>query len=549
MTDKLKLIELIYDEFLVLAAESLFEAGMVSDLIKTESQLYIGKVKDGKLYEVEIQFPFTKKQKVSCECTFYGTNSICKHIVASLFALREDLKKAQNQKQTKQKTGVKKRLSTLSISQILDEISHDDIKSFLKSYGRQDKKFLTNLKVAFAHKIDLVDNFEKYKGLLNSIIGPYTGKKSKMPPADVRALIQVLVEFKDQIQDNISLGQFREAFHIYSTAFAKLEYVQHYSSHQEETLSSLSDDYHSLISLFMSEKLPIELKDDLVSFLKDLACRSYYHYLNANINIVQFLYPKLSNKDKILFSEELVTLLEKKPSAEASILLALIIILRNKYSKAEIDLLAPYPHLVIEIVDHLISSKQYVLALAILKKQNKAKTFSKEVNNRLFFLYILDQNFEKIIQIASIAYQKTGESSYLTSLQKELPTEDYHRCIDAIETTLLSNTTDSEIITKFYTITEKWPELLHYISTIQSLETLQRYDKYLYKHQKSNLILLYQYLISNYLDEHIGDNAAQYIESLFQHFKNNGMLDVAKDMSAYLKDKYGYRTTIAELKV
>ena len=130
-----------------------------------------------------------------------------------------------------------------------------------------------------------------------------------------------------------------------------------------------------------------------------------------------------------------------------------------------------------------------------------------------------------------------------------MPTEDYHRCIDAIETTLLSNTTDSEIITKFYTITEKWPELLHYISTIQSLETLQRYDKYLYKHQKSNLILLYQYLISNYLDEHIGDNAAQYIESLFQHFKNNGMLDVAKDMSAYLKDKYGYRTTIAELKV
>ncbi len=98
MTEKNQLIELIYDDELVRLAEELNEKEAVCDLDHIGSNLYIAKVKDGLNYEIEIQSPFAKKQKLSCECSFFKQNNICKHTIAGLLMLREQFKNKKEEK-------------------------------------------------------------------------------------------------------------------------------------------------------------------------------------------------------------------------------------------------------------------------------------------------------------------------------------------------------------------------------------------------------------------------------------------------------------------
>ncbi|MFZ1751066.1 MAG: SWIM zinc finger family protein, partial [Saprospiraceae bacterium] len=186
-----QLIETIYDEELVLQAEALFENEAITDISKVNRNFFIAKIKDGKSYEVVIQSPFTKKQKATCDCNFFASNLICKHVITLLFHIRS----TQSQKPLvgNKKSGSSSAKNTsLNIHQILHEISHDDLVTFMKAYATKDKKFSTQLKVSFARKIEVEDGAMKYKNILNSIVRPYTGKQSKASATDVKAILSVL---------------------------------------------------------------------------------------------------------------------------------------------------------------------------------------------------------------------------------------------------------------------------------------------------------------------------------------------------------------------
>ncbi|MBL0027147.1 MAG: hypothetical protein IPO98_20155 [Saprospiraceae bacterium] len=289
MTEKNQLIELIYEDNLVIAAEQLFEVNAIKHLIKTGSNLYIGSVKDGINYEIEIQSPFAKKQKVSCECSFYKDNKICKHIIAGLLQIRDQIKLKTTSASPKVESGASKKLLSLNTSQILEEISHSDLVAFIKSYARKDKKFTTQLKVNFARKIDLIDNADKYKSILNSIVRPNTGKESKANSSEIKALLLVLKDFSDQINDCIALGQYREGFNILDASISKLEYIRHHYAFHPDDLLKLHATYHQIIRYFLKEKLPQDLKSDMLNFLMNLASRSYYQYNDINDNVISII--------------------------------------------------------------------------------------------------------------------------------------------------------------------------------------------------------------------------------------------------------------------
>ena len=547
MTEKNQLIELIYDENLVLAAELLYEAKAVEDLIRTSSNLYIGKVKDGKEYEIEIQSPFAKKQKSSCDCVFFKNTGVCKHIIAGLLQIRASIHQTNEKKIAHQIDPKPKKFSSLNSTHILEEITHEDLVAFVKNYARSDKKFSIQLKVTFARKVDLTDNADKYKTILNAIVRPNTGQESRANSSDVRALIQVLEDFEDQINDCIALGQFREAFNIFSTSFSKLEYVIHYYTYHAEKLHTLQKNYHSIISYFLREKLPQELRSDLLSFLTDMAARSYYHYSDINNNIVGLIYKEFSTKEKHKLTELLHTLIEQRPTKEVSYLLALWIIVKGKYTPKEADIFKQYSFLTIEICDILIGAGHENHALKILESQYKRNKHVKDIVSRLVFLYVRIKDIEKLIETATLAYYKSGDARYLEILKKETDEATYQKAIVEMETRLISDGADPDLIIRLYKKEENWSGLLHFIAGTKSLELLKNHDGILFKHERNGLIMLYLYLISTYLNEHMGDISFQYMETLKNHLARQKMELLVDKIGELIREKYHNRPRLTEL--
>lgn len=529
----------------MIAAEQLFEVNAIKHLIKTGSNLYIGSVKDGINYEIEIQSPFAKKQKVSCECSFYKDNKICKHIIAGLLQIRDQIKLKTTSASPKVESGASKKLLSLNTSQILEEISHSDLVAFIKSYARKDKKFTTQLKVNFARKIDLIDNADKYKSILNSIVRPNTGKESKANSSEIKALLLVLKDFSDQINDCIALGQYREGFNILDASISKLEYIRHHYAFHPDDLLKLHATYHQIIRYFLKEKLPQDLKSDMLNFLMNLASRSYYQYNDINDNVISIILSEYKNKDSL---ESLInTLISQRPPKEVPLLVALLLIVRGKFTSKEAEIIKLYPTLKIEIADYLVTAQHEHIALKLLESINQKKKYARDITSRLVFLYVRFNQTDKLQESGSLAYRRTGDIRFMDVLKKELTDETYQKVITKLEKELISESADPDLMIRLYKKEENWHNLLHFIAETGSLELLKRYDLLLYKHERNGLIMLYLYLISKYLDEHLGDVSFQYLEKLKQHFLIQKMSLLIEKTSDMIKEKYADRTRILDL--
>lgn len=546
MTDKNTLIELLYDDELVLQASNIYESGAVRDLVSLDANLYICKVADGKNYEVEIQAPFTKKQKTSCECAFFSAHNICKHVIAGLMLIREQKKTKLISKETKSKESQKNKLSTLNITQMLEEISHEELKSFVKAYTKRDVKFATQFKVNFARKIDTKDNAEKYKNILNSIIKPHTGQ-SKTNASDIKSAIKVLQDFSDQVDDCIALKQYREALDIFMAAFAKLEYVKHYYNFHAEHISSLSEKYHQTITYFLSQKLPQELRLDLMTYLCDLAFRSYYHYSDINHNIVKQLLPFIKSADEIDFIPSIEKLINERQHKELSLLIALWIICQKKYTESTWQFIKEYTTQHIEIADHLLSAGEELLALKCLESMHNPKKVNREVINRLVFLYVRFKNKKKTTETARLAYLQTGDLRYIDILKKELDDTEYYQFIWNFENTLSIDNADPNLLIKIYKKEENWSGMILFLDKIGDLELVMQNDTMPYKHEKTAVAQLYIHIIKTYLDQHLGDTAFEYLTLVKNHFNAQKMDHAFIKVKNFISEAYTHRPKLIEL--
>ena len=543
MRDKNLLIELIYDEDLTEHAELLYNSGAVGNIIIAEQGLYTATVTDGIQYETEIQSPFASKQKATCDCVFYRENNICKHIIAFLFELRE-IFKAKSEAHSVQIGNAEKKHTTLNIAHILQAADHDELIQFIRNYARTDKKFATQLKVHFARKIDLEDNILKYRTILNTLVRPHTGQASKASAGDIRTLAQVLDDFGAQIDDCLALEQYREAFNIFEPAFSKLEYVRHYYNNHKELLDRISIDYHSRIQQLLQKKLPPDLKTEILSFLTDLAQRSYYHYQHPVFNIIQLL---PSDKELKQGLTALVLKLSKeKIPAEGAILMALYHRLLKKITKQDILLYSDNRLAIKDVADHLLEMGEDMLALKLLQLKDRPNVFDRELSNRMLFLYIRLKDKKSLMTAAAKAFVHTGDFRYFEMVQKAVDQNDWKEWLEGVEAAIAEQDTDGTLMCRMYRKADMWQHLAAQLQVRNNLDLLQSHDTYLYKKDRNTLIELYESVTFQYLDEHIGDHAAAYLKKIIRHLKSEELHPVIISLKNLINKHFTHRPGLSE---
>lgn len=537
----LKNIESLYNEDLVLAGELLFESKKVIDLTESDQGLFFAKVKDGKSYEIEIQYPFAKRQKVSCECSFFLQSGICKHVVATLFTIRNlDLIKQISNKTVK----IKPKPSKLAVSHILDEIDETDLRQFVKSYAKTDKKFETQLKVTFARKIDLADNQEKYKNILNAIVRPVTNTQIQVSASDLRILGQVLEEFADQIEDSLVLLQYKEALDIFIVSLSKLEYVRNKYKHQNETYFSLSRRYHKILDQFLNQKLPFQIKQDLLFFLREFYQRSYYIYDNFGDNVIYQLVPHSNKDEKEKMLSFLTSAIPSKVGIELSVSIALLIKIQHKVQNDVKQLLKKYQSNFMEVVDIFTKNREEALAIHLLQNFEGQKT--KEMYSKLILLYAKTKDHEQLIQTVEDGFMAYGEVSFLDVLKKDVSNVDYQKVVARLESRLLSQNA-GQYLMNLYHKEQNWAGMIIFIENNPNLDYLRKYDVFINSFEPKMLSELYQLCLKTYLDAHLGDQASVYLVDLRYHLQKCKLDKVTKKLSIMLHDEYAHRPKLAEV--
>lgn len=109
-----------------------YEYGHVESFEEVENGAWIATVIGSEDYFVEIEF--SKRGTVKdyqCDCPYDG--DLCKHVVAVLYAIRDEQTIKLNEKQ---KTSTKRK-TKLSFQGLLNKISTDELKAFILQYGKK----------------------------------------------------------------------------------------------------------------------------------------------------------------------------------------------------------------------------------------------------------------------------------------------------------------------------------------------------------------------------------------------------------------------------
>lgn len=290
----LKNFEIQLNETILKRGKQYYENDAVTDLEETGKNIWQAEVMGSATYTVEIKLVNKNKiEDYSCDCPYDG--DVCKHIVAILFLLKEEL--ANTPIQTKQPG--KPDLKTL-----LQKISLEEYQEFILAHAAKDKNFRSVFELWFADKDNRIDTGKKYTDLIKSIIR----KNSTQGYIDYRAASSVANEIHkllDRGDDLILKHNLREAFIL---ARAALKEVIQLIAYSDDSSGSIGDIISRVIQLIETtaeaQGAAVALKEEIFTFIQTaLSDPLYFDYGDFGyemLNIYQLLAIQLNKEEAFL---------------------------------------------------------------------------------------------------------------------------------------------------------------------------------------------------------------------------------------------------------
>ncbi|MEP7318627.1 MAG: SWIM zinc finger family protein [Panacibacter sp.] len=247
-----------------------FKDGTVTDLEESKKNIWQAEVEGSETYEVEITLSAGGKINESfCDCPY--DDGICKHTVAVLFAIKDELQKAD----TKQKKPGAKN----SFENFLHKISLPEYQHFVLHHASKDKDFKTEFELYFSDKDAGIDVEKKYAALIQKIINKHSDRgyidyrSTSRLAGDIGKLYITATQL-------IKKNNFSDAFVLSKSLLKAMMEVSTSCDDSNGYIGGTIDDAVSLLETIAgSDKAATALKEQIFFFLQtELGDKIYFDY-------------------------------------------------------------------------------------------------------------------------------------------------------------------------------------------------------------------------------------------------------------------------------
>jgi hypothetical protein len=287
----LKKFELQISNTIIHRGREYYENDAVVDLEETEKDHWHAEVQGTDTYQVEVVLSGKEKIKsYSCDCPYDG--DICKHVVAVLFLLREELTN---------NAVVKKTLPKTDFNKLLQKISLEEYQEFILIHAAKDKTFKSMFEIHFATKDGNINVENKYTRLLKGFIKSNSGEDF-MDYRSMQRLANEINGLLDEGRQFIQKGNFHGAFILARSVLTEMIELITYC---DDSGGYIGDILNTSIELIIvvagTENLTVDLQQEVFDFVQSAINRPiYFDYGDFGyemVNVYQDLSIKL-NKEK-----------------------------------------------------------------------------------------------------------------------------------------------------------------------------------------------------------------------------------------------------------
>lgn len=501
---------------IVKRGKSYFQNGAVTYFDEVDDGSWEAEVDGSDTYQVEILLDGRTVQRYSCDCPYDG--DVCKHVVAVLYELRQEIKK-NHTKPTPPKN------KKLTLQSLLEKISLAELQGFVVEYAASDKTFYQKFELHFAEKDERIDVRKKYTDLINKIFRSnsdrgYIGyNESRKVSRELEKIVAMGYQYAEK--DN-----FKDALTVAQVVLAELM-----SAYPEADDSSgeLGGTFYSISELFdflATSSMGLRLKEELLEFLaKELQNQSYFDYGDAGYELMNIL-PKLA---LALGEPDLyLTVLEKLERNSSSYFQDFLrtrridflrSIGRTEAAKQEIEANMDIPQVRQGVVEEAMRSKDYEKAKTLLHngilvaEQQKHPGTVHDWEMQLFAIAKLENDQTQIRYYArKFAFDRSFNLDYYRQWKKTFLAAEWEKEIeDHIQKTIKEikkkpkkgfwSTPEMEMFQELSPIfieEKQWPRLLELVQKYPAMDALDKVRSYLAKRFPEELLALYLPLLADW---------------------------------------------------
>lgn len=563
---------------ILLRGEEYYEIGAVSELEEDSPGEWTATVEGTENYSVEISMDGKEIKSWYCDCPYDG--EICKHVVATLLAIRDNEKKVNRSAFSKVKVEVEEAVvidETVDIQQLLSFANPQELSQFIYEYASMHSEFKTALLNRFmAKELSATSKEKDYRAEIQSVFNDsYYNRKSRYHnryddfDCDWETVFNRMDIFLEKADFFLNVGN------IDTTIDIALQTLRSIGENYEDGLLYNDDLYPSdyceqagdlLIKVIEHPKTTQKQKTAILQELGQLAKLSTYRdydlydidELLMKINLsVQPAEKALELIDKLLE--------ERKDTYDLyQIVLRKVNLLTGLHEEQKAaDTVRQYLYLT-EIremeVDKLIASCQYDEAIRLLnegieiaEKEEHIGTVDEWLKTKLRIYEMTHQTSDVINTCRLLFVSGRDRLEYYSKLKTLVPKEEWKSFLD----TMMKETQFSKYFSfgendeaEIYVREKDYERLFMLLLSVNynQLKALMKYAHHLKNTHSEPLIAMYASLLNDYAEQNMGRNHYEFVaQALLCAKKLNGGQEAVKRLVAEFRIKYKRRPAMMEV--
>lgn len=579
---------------ILMRGQEYYELGAVSDLEETSPGEWTATVDGTSSYTVEISLEGDKVDSWYCDCPYDG--GICKHVVATLFAIRDNSEKVSRSAFSKMSVleedgdeemneeesvdlerieqAAKYSPADVDIQQCLSFIKPQELLRFICEYASTNQEFKTALlNRLVAKELPKTPKDKDYRKEIQKIFeSSYQSKKSRYHN-----------RYDDFDRDWETVFSQLDTFLEKADFFLKLESLDNTIAIALQTLRSIGENYDDellydddisasdyceqagdlILKVVQHPKTTQQQKTGILQELCQIAKISIYHDIYDVDDLMMQINLSIQPADKAL---ELIDKLleERKDSYDLYqlVLRKVDLLLGQKEQEKADDTIRQYLYLseIREMeVEKLMEREQYDEAVRLLdegivlsKKEKYDRTTGKWLKLKLKIFERTNRTSEVIDTCRLLFISGREQLEYYHKLKTLIPKEQWKVFLDGMMKEVPFNgyfSFDGNVEAEIYVEEKENERLFHLLSSAEfgQLEALMRYAHHLKNSHSEQLIDMYISLLVDYAERNIGRKYYEHIaQALLCMQKLNGGKAAVKQLVEDFRTIYKRRPAMME---
>jgi len=562
--------EQFIDETILKRGLSYFKNGYVSPPEEITRGKYEATVVGTDEYLVELEIKDDTLVEYVCSCP-YDMGPVCKHIVAVLFYMQQDIleiepkvatlgskKKRSTKNDTKKNTTTKKKTISEQIDEVLEKISHDDLKQFIIDKSAHNSPFRNLFLSSFAHQ-NTSESKELYAKQVKSILQTAAGREGFIYWNQAGNVGRLVGDLLNISQKHIENKNYKSAVYICTAVMEEMTLAFDFADDSNGDIGGSINYAFDLLDTITNENLPNEIRILLFEYFMSAAESKIYSGWDWHLGVLQLAAAILvDDKEGLRLIEQLEKSNHSEYEEEEAQWIKWTVIKKIQGETEAEKFIAQNitnPKLRYAAIAIAVDKKDYEKGIRLAKdgiEQNEKHKpgLIKDWQNWLLKIAQAQNDKQRIVEYARLLFIANfmNEQDYYALMKNNIQDKDWKNFVEELikEISAIKNWFRTDIIANIYIREEWWDRLMQLVRQNASLQNLQEYEQYLADDYSAEIAERYEVLILEYVKSNVGRSHYKTACKYLRRMKKLGATEKVNFLVDFFKKEYPQRRALIE---